>query len=65
MKGAIYMSVARFPVCRDGKADCFAFRDGKCSCLKDTRFNKVCPFYKSVKQVTEEDPNFFRREYRV
>ena len=44
--------------------DCFAFRRGLCSCLKDTKFrSKECPFYKPVSQVLEEDPKFFRREY--
>lgn len=44
--------------------DCFAYREGLCSCLKDTNFRtKTCPFYKPVSQVLEEDSKFFRRKY--
>lgn len=47
--------------CRDanGLKDCFACTlGGRCKALCDT--NQVpCPFYKSILQVMDEDPNYF------
>ncbi len=36
-------------------ADCFSVtKKGYCQCLSDTNFKGDCPFYKTLKQVTEE-----------
>ena len=35
--------------------DCFANRNGKCLCLLDSSFpGKICPFYKSNKEISIE-----------
>lgn len=52
------------PKCRDprGKLDCFAAQSGgRCRCLGDTS-KTPCPFYKTVEQVLEEDPDYFNRD---
>lgn len=47
-------------MCVEKKTDCFAYHDGKCVALSDTKFNRPCPFYKTRKGayfvgVYEED----------
>lgn len=43
------------PKCLAYHPDCFAFIDGHCKCLSDTRFrNNECPFYKTAEQVKRE-----------
>lgn len=37
--------------CRDYRPDCFAFCDGKCMALNSTKFDKPCPFYKTISEV--------------
>ena len=39
------------PICRDERGNCNRRQeDGSCELLTDTRFNKPCPFYKSVNE---------------
>lgn len=44
--------------CTTNMIDCFAYREGRCTCLADTRGYK-CPFYKTRKQVLEENPWYY------
>ena len=50
--------------CRQNLVDC-AFRTGdnniRCLILDDTRFEKVCPFYKTRATLMEQDPEYFNR----
>ena len=51
----------KIPRCRykeGGK--CFAYTNGLCKCLSDTR-TVPCPFFKTKEQVMKEDPEFFRK----
>lgn len=43
---------------RNSETPCFANRNGKCICLKDTKLNP-CPFYKTIARVIEEDPMYY------
>lgn len=45
------------PNCEGNRSDCFAFCDGKCAVLNDTRFGRPCPFYKTKKQCEKEEKN--------
>ena len=38
-------------ICRDYFPDCFAYSNGHCMALNDTRFDKPCPFYKKATEV--------------
>lgn len=42
------------PKCRQELKDCFAYCEGRCICLNDTRFGYRCPFYKPFDQVSKE-----------
>lgn len=44
---------------RDGER-CFAYANGSCKCLSDTR-TVPCPFFKTKEQVIKEDPEYFTR----
>lgn len=37
--------------CHQNRRQCFAYRNGKCDCLNDTKFRKLCPFFKDRQQV--------------
>lgn len=38
--------------CHDYEVDCFAYCNGKCMCLSDTRFkDRHCPFYKRTDEA--------------
>lgn len=55
----------RNPICDNlGTADCFAKKEGRCTCLDNTDFKKHknhrCPFYKS-KEVYEEQKKRFKK----
>ncbi len=41
------------PVC-EMHADCFANKDGMCTCLNNTDFKKDCPFYKPKSEISME-----------
>ena len=51
----------KIPKCRNEEGwKCFAYFNGCCKCLSDTR--KIpCPFFKTKEQVMKEDPNFFKK----
>lgn len=40
------MSDTKYPKCEQELIFCNNNIEGKCYCLEDTNFNKVCPFYK-------------------
>lgn len=44
----------QYPVCLQGRANCFAFEELRCKVLKDTKFNYDCPFYKEEEQYEKE-----------
>lgn len=49
--------MSKLQKCRQKKVTCFAYtKEGYCKCLKDTRFNYSCPFYKNIHQVQDECP---------
>ena len=37
--------------CSQKRVNCFAYVNGKCDCLNDTKFKRMCPFYKDRQQV--------------
>lgn len=42
--------------CVQKRYDCFACDSGgKCRALSDTRFNYKCPFYRSARDMTDEE----------
>ena len=41
---------ARDPVCLQDRKDCNRNKDGFCVLLRDTKFNKPCPFYKKAEK---------------
>ncbi len=49
--------MAKIPKCSK-HTDCFANKDGRCICLKDTNFGKKdCAFYKNNKEVSMDEIN--------
>ena len=42
------------PICEQNKKDCALFVEGHCIGLKDTKFKRSCPFYKTPDQVRVE-----------
>lgn len=45
--------------CNDPQGrSCFGYRRGRCTCLNNTN-GVPCPFFKTIKQVLAEDPNYF------
>lgn len=44
------MSATRDPVCLQGRKDCNRNANGFCVLLRDTQFNKPCPFYKQAEK---------------
>jgi len=51
------LDTTRKDICIHGHYECFArSRNGVCNALSDTDFgNRDCPFYKTDKQIEEED----------
>lgn len=43
--------MSRLQVCRQKKYDCFAYCNGACKALGDTRFEYPCPFYKKEEEI--------------
>lgn len=39
-------------VCRDTIGECFARQNGKCGCLRNTKFKNGCPFKKPDREVS-------------
>ena len=37
-------------VCKQERSDCNLYNDGFCALLRDTDFNKPCPFYKKKEE---------------
>ena len=48
------MKMWPIPKCPDERGDCFASAYGSCAVLTDTRFEGLCPFYKSKEQYEKE-----------
>lgn len=44
---------AALPCCKD--SNCFAYWDGKCSALTQTKFSGKCPFFKDREEKALED----------
>lgn len=50
------------PLCRFGKRDCHAYKDGYCVVLYDLRrIWTQCPFYKSEEQIRQEQQRSIER----
>lgn len=49
------MAYAPLKKCWDEEYDCNNNEHGKCLALNNTKFNRECPFYKSVKNTPPEN----------
>lgn len=44
----------KYPVCLQGRANCFGFEELRCKVLDNTKFDYDCPFYKEEEQYKRE-----------
>ena len=49
------------PVCLQQQIGCAFFTQGRCTILNDTRFNRPCPFKKTITQLHEEKEKWSRK----
>lgn len=54
--------MANLPKCKHDHPDCFSLMEHKhCFALMNTTFKGDCPFYKSIEQQMEENPEWFNK----
>ncbi len=48
------MLIKEYPKCIQKQYNCFAFQNGRCICLTNTKFKKKCSFYKTTQKCEKE-----------
>lgn len=57
------MLIKEYPKCIQKQYNCFAFQNGRCLCLTNTKFKKKCSFYKTTQECEKGQKNNYSEQH--